>query len=77
MICLCKLPDRERREEKESETGESARDEYLKTRQFEQPGELITLPSGIQYRWLKMEMLPWHATSASMLNIQNGADDLL
>ncbi|GMH40179.1 hypothetical protein BSKO_08083 [Bryopsis sp. KO-2023] len=44
------LRDARKQKEEESGSEESARDEYLQTRQFEQPGELVTLPSGIQYR---------------------------
>ena len=53
--CCSVLADRAAREKQSSTEGpndEPVRDEYLKLRQFEQPGDLVTLPSGIQYRWV-------------------------
>lgn len=40
------------REQREAEGLGDARDEYLEKRQYEQPGTLVTLPSGVQFREL-------------------------
>ena len=40
------------RELREQDGKGDARDEFLEPRQYEQPGEVVTLPSGVQYREL-------------------------
>lgn len=46
-------PVREKQRLKESPE-QTTRDEYLKLRQFEQPGVLVTLPNGLQYRYISL-----------------------
>lgn len=48
---MCLKEERAKKAEaSEGEDEESVRDTFLKTRQYEQPGVLVTLPNGIQYR---------------------------
>lgn len=49
LITLHSTPDREKRTIQDED---SVRDEYLKMRQYEQPGDLVTLPNGFQYRFV-------------------------
>eukprot|EP00803_Ostreobium_quekettii_P006690 evm.model.scf_699.3 EVM.evm.TU.scf_699.3 scf_699:62775-66066(-) len=60
----CLREAREKETDVEGSNDEDVRGEYLKLRQYEQPGELVTLPSGVQYRLAERNSLPAAATPA-------------
>ncbi|KAL6754716.1 hypothetical protein V8C86DRAFT_2694997 [Haematococcus lacustris] len=69
----CLKKEREAREQAAVQAGESPlsiEDEKLRTRQYEQPGTLVTLPSGVQYRELDPGQGPRAAQYGDTLEVQ-------
>eukprot|EP00803_Ostreobium_quekettii_P007037 evm.model.scf_447EXC.2 EVM.evm.TU.scf_447EXC.2 scf_447EXC:14068-17358(-) len=64
----CLREAREKETDVEGSNDEDVRGEYLKLRQYEQPGELVTLPSGVQYREF-LEGTGRSATAGSVCDI--------